>query len=623
MNSNMDRSREILSEITIFNKYARYLPNEERRETWSEIVDRNMSMHLSKFPEIEDDIKWAYQFVYDKKILPSMRSMQFAGQASEINPARLYNCSFMAINDYRAFQETMFLLLSGSGVGYSVQDHHVEQLPDIRKPNPNRVRRYVIGDSIVGWADSIKVLMKSYFGKISSTIQFDFSDIRPKGSLLITSGGKAPGPQPLKECLIKVRGVLDSKEEGTKLTPLEVHDIMCHIADAVLSGGIRRAALIALFSIDNKEMLSCKTGNWWELNPQRGRANNSAVVVRSRATKVDFYKLWDYIKNSGSGEPGISWTNNPEYGFNPCHEISLQSEQMCNLTEVNVSNIKSQKDLNDRVKAATIIGTLQASYTDFHYLRDSWRKNCEKDALLGVSMTGIASMNVFDYNISEAADLAVKINKEFANKIGIKPAARVTTVKPAGTTSLVLGTSSGIHAWHDKYYWRRMRINKNEAIYTYLSIYHPELLEDDYFNPDTTAVISVPQKAPEGSVTREESALDLLNRVHSITDKWVKPGFNTGYNQHNVSCTVSIRDNEWDEVANWMWINRDLYSGISVLPHSDHSYKQAPFESCTEEEYNNAIESLNNIDLSKVVETYDNTDLQGELACSGGNCEIS
>lgn len=317
MNSNMDRSREILSEITIFNKYARYLYDLNRRETWQEIVDRNKNMHLKKFPKLKDDIEWAYSFVLNKKILPSMRSMQFAGPAADVNPARLYNCSFMAMNDYRAFQEAMFLLLSGSGVGYSVQKHHVEQLPYIRKPNPNRVRRYVIEDSIVGWADAIKMLMKSYFGMISSTIEFDYREIRPKGSLLITSGGKAPGPQPLKECITKIRGILDNKPDNSKLRPIEVHDIMCHIADSVLSGGIRRAALISLFSVDDKEMLSCKTGNWWELNPQRGRANNSVVLVRSRATKETFFDLWEYIKASGSGEPGISWTNNPEMGFNP------------------------------------------------------------------------------------------------------------------------------------------------------------------------------------------------------------------------------------------------------------------------------------------------------------------
>lgn len=312
-----DLSVEILSEITIFNKYARYLKDKNRRESWREIVNRNKKMHLKKFPELKDDIEKAYKFVMDKKVLPSMRSMQFAGKAAEINPARLYNCSFMAANDYRVFQEAMFLLLSGCGVGYSVQRHHVEELPEIRKPNPKRKRRYVVDDSITGWSDAIKVLVKSYMGMANSTIDFDYSDIRPKGSLLVTSGGKAPGPQPLKETIVKIKGVFDNKEDGTKLTTLEVHDIMCHIADAVLSGGIRRAALISLFSIDDKEMLSCKTGNWWETNPQRGRANNSAVVMRSMAKREDFYKLWEYIKASGSGEPGISWTNNPEMGFNP------------------------------------------------------------------------------------------------------------------------------------------------------------------------------------------------------------------------------------------------------------------------------------------------------------------
>ena len=305
------------------------------------------------------------------------------------------------------------------------------------------------------------------------------------------------------------------------------------------------------------------------------------------------------------------------------HEISLKSEEFCNLSEVNSSNIESQKDLNDRVIAATIIGTLQAGYTNFHYLRDSWKTNTENDALLGVSMTGIASMEVFKYNIEEAALLAVEVNKDIAKQIGIKKAARVTTVKPAGTTSLVLGTSSGIHSWHDKYYLRRMRVDKNEAIFTYLSIYAPELLEDDLSNPEKTSIIIVPQKAPENSVTREESAIDLLKRVENITKSWVNPGFTKGYNQHNVSCTVSIRDTEWDDVKNWMWENREIYSGISMLPHSDHTYVQAPFETCSEETYNKLSKHLHSIDLSKVVEIMDNTDQKGEVACGGGgNCEI-
>ena len=621
-NSDMDISREILSEITIFNKYARFIPEKNRRESWEEIVTRNKEMHLEKFPSLKKEIEDAYSFVYEKKVLPSMRSLQFAGKAAKINPARLYNCSYAAVNDIRIFQEAMFLLLSGCGLGYSVQKHHVAKLPLIRKPNPNRRRRYVISDSIQGWADAVKVLIKSYFGLSSSSIDFDFREIRPKGSLLITSGGKAPGAKPLRECLAKIQGILESKNDGDQLSTIEAHSIMCHIADAVLSGGIRRASLIALFTIDDLDMLSAKTGNWWEINPHFRLANNSAVVVRSRVKKEDFLKLWEYIKSSGAGEPGISWTNNPEMGFNPCHEISLRDTACCNLTEINASNINSQEDLNNRVWAATVIGTLQASYTDFHYLRDSWKTNCEKDALLGVSMTGIASMEVFKYNLEEAAEVAVKTNEEFASRIGINKAARITTIKPAGTTSLVFGTSSGIHAWHDKYYWRRMRINKKESIYSYLLNNNPSLLEDDYFNPNTTAIIKVPQKSPENSILRSESAIDLLNRVKLISEKWITPGFRSGYNQHNVSCTVSIRDNEWDDVAEWMWNNRKIYSGISVLPYDNHSYIQAPFESCSKEDYENAMVNLKNIDLRDVIENNDDTKLIGEVACGGGSCEI-
>ena len=313
----MNLNNEILSEITIFNKYAKFLPKLQRRESWVEIVDRNKEMHLKKYPKQADEINWAYTYVYSKKVLPSMRSMQFAGLASEINPARLFNCSFMNLNDIRCFQEAMFLLLSGCGVGYSVQKHHVKHLPEIYKPNKANKRRYVVGDSITGWADAIKALMKSYFGQKNVNYEFDFTDIRPRGAMLITSGGKAPGPDPLRDCIINIKNILDAKEDGSKLTTLEAHDIMCHIADSVLAGGIRRSALIALFSINDTDMLTCKNGNWWENNPQRGRANNSVVMVRSRAKESDFDRIYAQIKASGSGEPGISWTNNAEMGFNP------------------------------------------------------------------------------------------------------------------------------------------------------------------------------------------------------------------------------------------------------------------------------------------------------------------
>ena len=620
----MDISNQILSDLTVHMKYAKYKPEESRRETWEELVARNKAMHVKKFPELEDNINKAYQMVIDKKILPSMRSMQFSGRPIEISPNRLYNCSYLPINHVDSFAETMFLLLSGCGVGYSVQKHHIEQLPEINKPHKKREKRFVIGDSIEGWSDTIKVLIKSYMGnKKSSNIKFDFSDIRPKGAMLVTSGGKAPGPQPLKECVIKIKGVFDNKEDGDSLTPIEVHDIVCHIADAVLAGGIRRSALISLFSAYDEEMIACKSGNWWETNPQRGRANNSAVLMRHKITEEFFMNLWKRVELSGAGEPGIYLNNDKDWGTNPCCEIALRPFQFCNLCEVNVSNIKDQDDFNERVKMAAFIGTLQASYTDFHYLREVWKETTEKDALIGISMTGIGSGVVTTFDMKKAAGIVKRENTRVAKLIGINPSARCTTVKPAGTTSLVLGTSSGIHAWHNDYYIRRLRVGKNESIYTYLNINHPELLEDDYFRPHDTAVISIPQMAPKGSILRTESAFDLLERVKKVASEWVKPGHRKGSNGHNVSATISLKDGEWDEAGKWMWENRNYYNGLSVLPYNGGTYVQAPFEDITKEKYLEMIDSLKNIDLTKVVELEDNTDLKGELACAGGACEIS
>ena len=617
----MELSNQILSEITVYMKYARYLEEKQRRETWDELVTRNMDMHLKKFPELELQIRKAYKQVFDKKVLPSMRSMQFGGKPIEVAPNRIFNCAFMPADDWRCFGEAMFLLLGGTGVGYSVQKHHVEKLPEITKPNMKRTRRFLVNDSIEGWADAVKILVSSYF-KGGSRLRFDYSDIRPKGAALITSGGKAPGPQPLRECLVKLEGMLSQKENGDKLKPIEVHDMICHIADAVLAGGIRRAALISLFSADDEDMIAAKTGNWWETNPQRGRANNSVVLLRHKIDKEYFMSLWDRVKASGAGEPGFYFSNDKDWGTNPCCEIGLRPYQFCNLTEVNVSNVESQEDLNDRVKAAAFIGTLQASYTDFHYLRDVWRRTTEKDALIGVSMTGIASGAVLELNMAEAAKCVKEENVRAANLIGVRPAARTTCVKPAGTTSLTLGTSSGIHAWHNDYYVRRIRVGKNEPIYEYLKNNHPELIEDEYFSPHTTAVISIPQKAPEGSILRSESALQLLRRVKFVTDEWVRPGFVKGQNTHNISATVSIKDAEWVDVGDWMWENRSSYNGLSVLPYADHTYKQAPFEDCSKETYEALLNSLTNINLTLINEEEDNTDLKGEVACAGGACEV-
>jgi ribonucleoside-diphosphate reductase alpha chain len=618
----MELTSKILSDITVYMKYSRHLEEELRRESWDELVTRNKSMHIKKFPFLEDEINKIYKFVYNKKVLPSMRSMQFGGKPIEVAPNRIFNCAYLPVEDIRAFNEAMFLLLGGTGVGYSVQKHHVEKLPEILKPNPNRTRRYLIGDSIEGWADAVKALVLSYFsGK--SKIRFDFSDIRPKGAKLITSGGKAPGPQPLRECLVKLEGILDAKSNGDKLSSIEVHDMMCYIADAVLAGGIRRAALISLFSADDNEMISAKTGDWQERNPQRGRANNSVVLMRHRVTKEFFLNLWDRIRVSGSGEPGFFFTNDKDWGTNPCCEIGLRPYQFCNLTEVDVSTAVDQEDLNSRVKAAAFIGTLQASYTDFHYLRPVWQRNTEKESLIGVSMTGIASGKVLDLNLSMAAAVVKAENADVAKKIGIPAAARTTCIKPAGTTSLVFGTSSGIHAWHSDFYIRRLRVGKNEPIYSYLKKYHPELVEDEFFRPHDTAIISVPQKSPDDAILRKESALNLLERIKDVTNKWIRPGYRSGQNTHNVSATISVKENEWDIVSEWMWDNRHVYNGLSILPFSDHAYVQSPFENCSKEVYEQMAASLKDIDLKNIVEYNDQTNLSGELACSGGSCTIS
>ena len=620
----MNKNNKILSDITVHMKYAKYIPELNRRETWEELVTRNKEMHQKRYPDLYNEIEENYRYVYKKKVLPSMRSLQFSGKPIEISPNRLYNCSYLPIDHVDAFSETMFLLLSGCGVGYSVQKHHIKQLPEVTKPFIGRTRRFVIGDSIEGWSDSIKVLIKSYLGnKRSSRIKFDFSDIRPKGARLVTSGGKAPGPQPLKECLLKIKGILDAKEDGTQLTTLEVHDIVCHIADAVLAGGIRRAALISLFSAYDEEMIACKSGNWWEINPQRGRANNSAVLIRHKITKQFFMDLWKRIELSGSGEPGIYFNHDKDWGTNPCCEIALRPFQFCNLCEVNVSNVEDQDDYNARVKAAAFIGTLQAGYTEFHYLREVWQETTEKDALIGVSMTGIGSGKVLGYDMSKSASLVKRENTRVSKLIGINQSARCTTVKPAGTTSLTLGTSSGIHAWHNDFYIRRIRVGKNEAIYTYLTLNHPELVEDEYFRPHDTAVIEIPQSAPEGSILRTESAFDLLERVKRVATDWVAPGHRTGSNTHNVSATISLKKEDWDKAGDWMWKNRSCYNGLSVLPYDGGTYTQAPFEDIKKSEFNKLVKSLQDVNLENVTELTDETDLSGELACAGGSCEIT
>lgn len=619
----MDLGLEALSSLTVFSKYAKYLPEKKRRETWDEIVDRYVEMMIKKYPKLKDMIVESAVAIREKKVLPSMRALQFAGPAMEVNNARGYNCAYLPVDSLYSFSETMFLLLGGSGVGFSVQKHHVAQLPVIKKQDTYKQRNYLIEDSIMGWADAVKVLMKFYF-EGGYKPKFDFRAIRHKGARLVTAGGKAPGPEPLKICLAHIDAIMERKEDGSKLTPLECHDIMCHIANSVLAGGIRRSAMISLFSHDDEEMITCKYGNWWELNEQRGRSNNSAVLERGSVSEEEFHALWKRIEASGSGEPGIYWTNNKDWGTNPCCEIGLRPFQFCNLCEVNVSDVTSQEDLNDRVTVAAFFGTLQAGFTDFHYLRPIWQKTTQKDALLGIGMTGIGSGEILKYSLSDAAEVAKATNCLISELIGTNEAARVTCIKPSGTTSLVLGTASGIHAWHNDYYLRTMRFGKSEDIASYLIVNHPELVEDDVLRPNDTICVRIPVKAPEGSILRTETAIDTLERVKKFSLQWIKPGHVTGDNTHNVSATISIKTDEWKTVGNWMWTHRDVYNGLSVLPFWDHTYQQSPFEDISKEEYEKRLSFLKPIDLSKVSELEDVVDFGAIAACSGpGGCEIN
>lgn len=972
--SNLTAEQELLSSLTVFSKYARYWTELGRRETYEEIVARNRKMHLDhveqlasvkpeNLPKIKELIDWAYERVHRREVFPSMRSMQFGDEAILKNNVRIYNCAHRFADEVSFFQDLMYLLLCGTGVGFNVQKHLVEKLPPRVKIEDTYT--FTIPDSIEGWAEAVGVLYGGYLitGRAPT---FDYSLIRPRGSLLKTSGGKAPGPEPLRRTLDDLRKMLDSIEPGEKLRPIQVHDMACTIARAVLSGGIRRSAMISLFSPDDEEMLNAKVGKWWEINPDRAYANNSAVLLRGRDDEM-FHEIFATVRNSGSGEPGIYWVDDLKYGSNPCKplqstiltdegyitfaqalekdslrvvladgsvvnaskpfktgenrtvmrftlsnglhlygtpdhlhltrdgqwkrmdeveigdhlafsstqvhdtevgnrdrfdkgmlagwlhadgsvferqdspgltaslcfgvnefdvaemfervfnrpskphhqkpdtcrvmrllseqipteegmtldkgdltwlygkdkdfklgfikaaftadgsvrknnnvelysirrgalevmsnilrefgiystvgihnyaksyiasdgkvrnnsdtwklnvysgqfrrigflsefknnllasqvekpiyrysdyvavvdiepeysvedvyditvdhpdhafldngvvthncgEITLNNKQKCNLTTMNAGTVRTQQDFNERAKAAAIIGTLQASYTNFPFLSDGWEKQTRDEALLGVSMTGIASGFIENLDEAEAMGEAVKTNKEVAALLGINPAARVGTLKPEGSASLVAGTSSGIHAWHDKFYLRRTRYNKVEPLAQYLiekfGISEGGIVEQDVFNPDQI-VVAIPQKAPEGAATRDEGAMAMLERVLRYNRNWIRPGNVYGGMPNNVSATVNVRDDEWDAVHEWMWNNRYEYNGLSLLPYADHTYVQAPFESIDEATFERMATIVREagIDLSEVREFDDNTDLAMEAACAGGACE--
>ena len=625
----MNDTDRVLKDVVVYRSYAKYLPELKRRETFDEIVERNYQMNLKRVLDIAPHwripLKTAYELVRNLEIVPSMRSMQFAGEAIERNNARMYNCCYCPIESMHCFREVLFLLLSGCGVGFSVQKRHISKLPIVMKPL-DEFFEYFVEDSIEGWSDALDKLIQCYLSEVPVQYpKFNFSKIRKSGELISTTGSKAPGPEPLSKMLEDVRSLFNDSI-GSKLTPIKVHDIICSIAKCVLSGGVRRSATISIFDLDDTEMLNAKAGNWYDNHPNRAYANNSGVCFNGKTSKEDFFKIFSACQDSQSGEPGFLWTNdkNGDWGVNPCVEISLEPYQFCNLVSINASTIKNEKDLRRRVIYATMLGTLQATYTNFNYLRDIWRETTERGALVGISFTGISDNASFftEKRLKNAAEEARCFNKIFASDFKINRADRVTTVKPEGSSSCIMSSSSGIHARHSEYYIRRMRINKIDSLAQYLMKKVPELMEDDVFDSNTT-IISIPQKSPEGALTKDnQSAISLLELAMHFNKNWVHEGHNSGLNKNNVSLTVHVKENEWEEVKNFMWKNKNLYTGVSLYPYDDATYIQAPFESISKEKYDELSKYCHLIDLTEIVEETNETQLTSTVACAGGVCEI-
>jgi ribonucleoside-diphosphate reductase alpha chain len=636
-------------------KYARYLPSKKRREIFHETVARIEEMHLGVYPEMEEEIRWAFDRVREKRVLPSMRSMQFGGAAILANNNRIYNCSFSLVDRPEVFSEALYLLLSGCGVGYSVQFDHIEKLPGIAYVDVKNVRHHVVEDTIEGWADALKALIQSYLDGVN--LELSYHLIRPAGTPLRTSGGRAPGHLKLKDSLEHIRDVLNGAM-GRKLRPVECHRIMCHAADAVLSGGIRRSAMICLFSLDDSEMMHLKTGNWFAKEPWLANSNNSVVLKRDEVKKKQFKRIFGMTRQWG--EPGFYFTSDYDFGTNPCCEIGLNPKLLvdaevqaklarrginvaigasvtgwafCNLCEINAARLTSLQDFKEAAKAATIIGTLQAGYTQMPYLGAISETIAERDALLGIGMTGMLDAPHIACNPEyqrEVAGMIKSWNREYAARIGIKPAARTTCVKPSGTTSLELGcVGSGHHAHHARRYIRRVTADELEHIFQAFKAVNPHMCVR---KPDGKWVIEFPVEAPAGATIKDDiTAIPFLDMVRSTQQNWVLPGtadttHSPGLN-HNVSNTVTVRPEEWDKVADYLWENREFFTGVSLLANTgDKDFAFAPNEAiltpADESRWNTILESYKPVDYTTIVEDTDDTDLKAEAACAGGFCSI-
>lgn len=597
-------SVKALQEYTRFSKYSKYVPELKRRETWDEQVDRVFSMHEQKYADkmesIREDFEFAKQMVKKKRVLGSQRALQFGGKPILDKNAKLYNCTVSYVDRPRFFQECMYLLLCGCGTGFSVQTQHIAKLNGIAARN-GVTKTFVIPDSIEGWADAVGILVSSYFtGEVpfpeyqGCKVVFDFTKIRPAGAPL-SWGGKAPGPNGLIQSLKKIESVFESAlSTSNKLRPIDAYDIIMHASDAVLSGGIRRSATICIFSANDEEMAKAKTGDWFIKNPQRGRSNNSALLIRSKTSKEEFDALMKSVREFG--EPGFIWSDSEDALYNPCVEIGMRAYdeqgrsgwQFCNLCEINMKKCKSEQDFMDSCRAAAILGTLQAGYNTFDYLGNITESIVRREALLGCSMTGMMDSPeiAFDPAIQKkGAKLILKVNEEIAEKISINKCARATCVKPAGSTSCLLGSASGIHPHHAKRYFRRVQANINEAPFNYFKVHNPRATEKSVWsNTGTDQVITFLCEVPEGAKLKNQlNAVQLLEHVRLTQQNWVEYGTREDVGvatwlRHNVSNTITVRDDEWDDVAKFIFNNRKWFAGISLLPMSgDLDYPQAPF----------------------------------------------
>lgn len=620
----MDLGQRLLSELVFYRTYPLTLQS-GLKETRHETIARVEQMHIDRFPKLASDIRRAFGWVYSGHVRPSMRSFQFAGEPILRENVRMFNCAGQSIDSIQKFSDFLYILMCGTGQGFSVEAEFIRHLPQISEGHEEQ---FMIDDTKESWADSIRILISN------PCVQFNYGLIRARGTPL-TTGGTASGPEPLKQAHERIREILRGSARR-HLTDVECADIVCMLAEVVVVGGVRRAALICLFDADSQAMLNFKTGRWWETHPWRSRANISARLSRSDPLFED--KLRNALSacfSSQSGEPGVSLMNDQNWFYNPCHEVSLKA--FCNLSSVNVAACRNRQEFLSSVLAATLIGVLQKNYTSFHYISRQWQRDCEKEALLGVSFTGLAmawSLVSDSSLLALAASIALETDEKYSHQLGMPSAARIGTIKPSGTESAELGVTSGIHAAHDRFYLRRVRIERDSAIAEYLLDVingkegepgSQQFIERDGSN-EGSLIVSFPLTNRGALLRKEEGSLQLLERCKHITQNWILPTHRRGPNPHNVSVTVSYKHHEEGDIVNWMVRNRNFFSGISLLPDSGGTYFQAPFESITPTDYEKRLTALpRNLDFSGLGSgtSFFRDDRFIDWACAGDSCEPS